>query len=193
METGWFVTANDIKQWTETNKRQAEGLLPLLVRRLIRASCKPDHLHFPSGDSIAIGGWDGTLEVREGNEFVPSSISVWEFGTTGSVNEKFESDFQKRTDNPGDINPSETSFVFVTSRIWKDKDKNVQGKIKNIFGKKLEELMRMIWKTGFNSVQASIDGLLVLLEREQDLYGILSRHGNHGFVVLQLKQLLSLF
>jgi hypothetical protein len=130
METGWFVTANDIKQWTETNKRQAEGLLPLLVRRLIRASCKPDHLHFPSGDSIAIGGWDGTLEVREGNEFVPSSISVWEFGTTGSVNEKFESDFQKRTDNPGDINPSETSFVFVTSRIWKDKDKKCSGKNK---------------------------------------------------------------
>ena len=31
METGWFVTANDIKQWTETNKRQAEGLVPKLV------------------------------------------------------------------------------------------------------------------------------------------------------------------
>ncbi|MDD2341224.1 MAG: hypothetical protein PHQ15_05175 [Methanosarcina sp.] len=74
METGWFVTANDIKQWTETNKRQAEGLLPELVRRLILASCKPDHLHFPSGDSIAIGGWDGTLEVDEGNEFVPSAF-----------------------------------------------------------------------------------------------------------------------
>lgn len=130
METGWFVTTNDIKQWTETKKRQAEESLPELVRRLIRASCRPDHLHFPSGDSIAIGGWDGTLKVYEGNEFIPSGISVWEFGTSGSINEKFESDFQKRTDNPGDINPSETAFVFVTSRTWKDKDKKCSEKNK---------------------------------------------------------------
>ncbi|KKG14621.1 hypothetical protein EO98_18500 [Methanosarcina sp. 2.H.T.1A.6] len=130
METGWFVTANDIKQWTETNKRQAEGLLPELVRRLILASCKPDHLHFPSGDSIAIGGWDGTLEVDEGNEFVPSGFSVWEFGTNGSINNKFESDYQKRSDDPGDISLSETAFVFVTSRIWKDKDKKCSEKNK---------------------------------------------------------------
>ena len=130
METGWFVTANDIKQWTETNKRQAEGLLPELVRRLILASCKPDHLHFPSGDSIAIGGWDGTLEVDEGNEFVPSGFSVWEFGTNGNNNNKFESDYQKRTDDPGDISLSETAFVFVTSRIWKDKGKKCSEKNK---------------------------------------------------------------
>ncbi|GEM_PF-632121 len=130
METGWFVTANDIKQWTETNKRQAEGLLPELVRRLILASCKPDHLHFPSGDSIAIGGWDGTLEVDEGNEFVPSGFSVWEFGTNGNINNKFESDYQKRTDDPGDISLSETAFVFVTSRIWKDKGKKCSEKNK---------------------------------------------------------------
>ena len=133
METGWFVTANDIKQWTETNKRQAEGLVPKLVRRLIRASCKPDYLHFPSGDSIAVGGWDGTLEVLEGNEFIPSGFSVWEFGTDESINKKFEEDFQKRTDNPGDINPSETTFVFATSRIWKDKNKKCSEKNKHVF------------------------------------------------------------
>ncbi len=128
METGWFVTANDIKQWTETNKRQAEGLLPELVRRLILASCKPVHLHFPSGDSVATGGWDGTLEVSQGNEFVPTGFSVWEFGTNGSINSKFESDYQKRTDDPGDINPSETIFVFATSRIWRDKEKKCSDK-----------------------------------------------------------------
>lgn len=137
METGWFVTANDIKQWTETNKRQAEGLLPKLVRRLIRASCKPDNLHFPSGDSIAIGGWDGTLEVHEGNEFVPSDFSIWEFGTDESINKKFEEDFQKRTDNPGGIDPSETTFVFATSRIWKDKNKKCSEKSKENFWKQV--------------------------------------------------------
>ncbi|KAF5043162.1 hypothetical protein DSECCO2_505080 [anaerobic digester metagenome] len=110
--------------------------MPKLVRRLIRASCKPDYLHFPSGDSIAVGGWDGTLEVLEGNEFIPSGFSVWEFGTDESINKKFEEDFQKRTDNPGDINPSETT-VFATSRIWKDKNKKCSEKNKEKFWKRV--------------------------------------------------------
>lgn len=138
METGWFVTASDIKQWTETNKRQAEELLPNLVRRLIRASCKPDYLHFPSGDSIAIGGWDGTLEVHEGNEFVPSGFSIWEFGTNRSINKKFEEDFQKRTDNPGDINPSKKTFVFATSRAWSNKGDKCSEKNKENFWKQVQ-------------------------------------------------------
>jgi hypothetical protein len=75
----------------------------------------------------------------------------------------------------------------------KIKAKNVLKKIKKTFGNKLVELMLMIWKTGFSSVQVFIDGLPVLLENEQVQYGILNRHGNHGPVVLLSKQLLSLF
>lgn len=66
MDTGWVVNSRDIINWTETNKRDAEGFLPKLVRELIYASCKPNHLHFPSGDSVAIGGWDGTLRLKKG-------------------------------------------------------------------------------------------------------------------------------
>ncbi|MBM7558206.1 hypothetical protein [Halanaerobacter jeridensis] len=39
MNEGWFVTANDIKNWTNTDKRRAEEMLPKIVERLIRASC----------------------------------------------------------------------------------------------------------------------------------------------------------
>lgn len=135
MTTGWFVTSNDIKHWTQTQKRRAEELLPELVRRLIRANFKPEHIHFSSGDSIAVGGWDGTLKVDEGNEFVPSGFSVWEFGTNSSINVKFDEDYQKRTDNPIDIITSETTFVFTTSRTWRDKD-----------GKCAEKNKGRIWK-----------------------------------------------
>lgn len=38
--SGWYVTANDIKVWTETNKRLSEEVLPLLIKRLVQASCK---------------------------------------------------------------------------------------------------------------------------------------------------------
>ncbi|NER32343.1 MAG: hypothetical protein F6J89_33290, partial [Symploca sp. SIO1C4] len=61
-KTGWYITTNDIKHWTATNKRQAEEILPLLVKKLILASCNPQKIDFPSGDDIAVGGWDGVLE-----------------------------------------------------------------------------------------------------------------------------------
>jgi hypothetical protein len=79
--SGWLVTANDIKQWTATDKRRAEEMLPLLIKKLIYASCKPREISFPSGDSVSIGGWDGILDVKEGNEFVPAGKSGWEVGT----------------------------------------------------------------------------------------------------------------
>lgn len=37
---GWFITSNDIKVWTDTDKRRAEEVLPLLVKKLILASSK---------------------------------------------------------------------------------------------------------------------------------------------------------
>lgn len=70
--SGWYVTANDIKVWTETNKRRSEEVRPLLIKRLVQASCKPKLINFPSGDAVAIGGWNGILEAEEGNEFVPA-------------------------------------------------------------------------------------------------------------------------
>jgi len=139
MGTGWIVTSNHIKHWTETNKHQAEDLLPKLVSRLIRASCKPDHLYFPFGDSTSIGGFDGTLNVSESNEFIPLGFSVWEFGTDKSINQKFNEDYLKRTKDPKGINPSETTFVFVTSRPWTGKnekcaEKNEEGIWKQVKG-----------------------------------------------------------
>jgi len=122
MTNGWFVTSGDIKQWTKTNKRRAEELLPLLIRNLIYASCKPKHLHFPSGDSVSVGGWDGTLEIEDGNEFIPKGKSVWEFGTNENIQAKADEDYKKRTDNPKNLNPSETTFMFVTSLTWQKKE-----------------------------------------------------------------------
>lgn len=145
MPNGWFITANDIKHWTETNKRDAEGVLPLLVRKMIYASCKVKYLHMPSGDSIANSGWDGILEVEEGNEFIQAGKSVWEFGTDSNCEAKANGDYKKRTDNPGDINQSETVFVFVTSRVFQKKDswsssKNSEQKWKNVIALNADDL-----------------------------------------------------
>jgi hypothetical protein len=46
MSTGWHVTAGDIVKWTETDSRQAQETLPLLVKRLVFASVSPSLISF---------------------------------------------------------------------------------------------------------------------------------------------------
>lgn len=118
----WEVSANDIKNWTETRKHEAEDLLPRLIHKLILASTTPALLHCPSGDSTSVGGYDGVCNVPEGNEFVPAGNSVWECGTNKDVKGKADSDYEKRSSDPGDVTPADSSFIFVTSRVWSNKD-----------------------------------------------------------------------
>ncbi|MCU7886548.1 MAG: hypothetical protein KZQ82_20350, partial [Candidatus Thiodiazotropha sp. (ex Lucinoma annulata)] len=142
---GWFVTTNDIRQWTETEKRRSEEILPLLVKKLILASCEPIYINFPSGDDIAIDGWDGILEVAKGNEFVPGGISGWEFGTSDNVKGKADEDYDKRTDDPRALSLEDTTYVFATSRLWSKKktwcaSKNTDEKWKDVQGINAESL-----------------------------------------------------
>ncbi len=119
--SGWFVTSNDIKVWTATDKRQAEEVLPLLVKKLILASSKPKEINFPSGNAVTTGGWDDILDVEEGNEFIPTGKSGWEFGTNSDVKSKADADYQKRPQNPKSLVPQESTFIFATSRPWTKK------------------------------------------------------------------------
>lgn len=58
-------------------------------------------------------------------------MSAWEFGTDKSVNSKAEDDYEKRTKAPEPFDKKNTTYVFVTSRHWRDRskweaDKNVE-------------------------------------------------------------------
>ena len=128
MVDGWRVTAQDITQWTRTNRRQAQDTLPLLVRKLVLASINPSLLSFPAGDSVLVGGWDGTLSADEGTAFIPVGDSIWEFGTNARINEKANDDYQKRTSNPQGVDTKETTFVFVTSQRWANREDWVREK-----------------------------------------------------------------
>ncbi|UDK97558.1 hypothetical protein EYB33_15135 [Lysinibacillus sphaericus] len=145
MTNGWEVTAQNITNWSENNRRQAQDTLPLLVKKLILASSKPENLSFPSGDSVLVGGWDGFLKVENGNVYIPKGTSVWEFGTTGSVGTKANGDYNKRTADPLGIEKSDTTFVFVTTRVWRNRDewvsqKQQQGHWKQIVGLNADDL-----------------------------------------------------
>lgn len=136
-----WITAAEIDIWTDREPRRAQELLPQLVWKLILGSCKRinDH-HFPYGKAIQYSGYDGFLDTNDEHQFVPVGKSVWEFGTDEDIKGKLNDDYKKRTDNPSGIDLSETTFCFVTTRIWNHRqgiveataEKNAESKWKAV-------------------------------------------------------------
>lgn len=121
-------TATEIAAWA--NKRDAQALMPILLRRLIHGSLpRVVTIGFPGGDSVQLGGFDGTLQVDRGNAWIPDGGSVWESGCNKHVKDKADSDYanrtsklrQKRTTKLRRKDRLETTFVFVTPRRWSKK------------------------------------------------------------------------
>src|SRR5262245_58148339 len=108
----------DIAAWA--NRLDSRSALPELVRRLIHATVADlDEIDFSAGDEIQRHGVDGRVRSRSVHVFVPQGPSVWELGTSMKVQAKADDDYRKRTDKPPDgIEPSLTTYVFVTPRRW---------------------------------------------------------------------------
>lgn len=111
-----FVRALDLQRWAD--ETDARGRLPQLLRRLIFASCFPLRVEFPTREDVQLAGWDGIVDVAEGNEFVPTGVSLWELSATKRTVEKATLDLAKRGENPLGFNKSETTVVVVTPRKW---------------------------------------------------------------------------
>lgn len=115
-----LVNATDLVEWA--NRRDAQGLLPKVIRSLVLATVgNIERIAFSSEEGVQLGGWDGIIEVPEGNAFVPRGLSAWELGTNRDVKRKADEDYEKRTEDPLGLDPSETIFVFVTPRRWSKK------------------------------------------------------------------------
>lgn len=113
-----LIDATDLALWA--NRRDAQELLPLLVRRLILTTASGfSRLHFPAGEGVQYGDWDGLAEVSEGNAFVPNGLSVWEISTNRNPKQKAEQDYVKRCGDPRGVSPAEATYVFLTLRRWK--------------------------------------------------------------------------
>lgn len=98
---------------------ESQTILPWLVRQLIRATT-PElrQLRIPDAEGIRKAGFDGIVETRTGNAWVPGGRSVWEMSTTQSPQAKSQLDFAKRTGMaPADERRSMT-FVTVQLAEW---------------------------------------------------------------------------
>lgn len=143
-----FITSTDLKQWADTN--ECRQLLPELIKRLIDASVSNvDILSFPSGDAVCLPGWDGVVSCEECIDMIPAGVSLWECGASEDVKGKIDSDYEKRTGKPLGFEKSESTFVFVTPRIWSGADEwrqTHQGVWKNVVVYTAVELERWIEK-----------------------------------------------
>lgn len=120
-----FITSTDLKQWAGT--KECQQLLPELVKKLIDASVpKIERLSFPSGDATVLPGWDGIVSCEDCIDLVPAGDSLWECGASEDVKGKIDSDYEKRTGNPLGYEKRESTFVFVTPRIWEGADEWLQ-------------------------------------------------------------------
>lgn len=122
-----WITTLDLRNWSK--RRNCQETLPQLIRKLIRATSNSiKNIKFPSGENVLIGGWDGILEVVEGTEYFPEGFSVWEFGADKNIKGKADRDYKKRSENPLGENPSKTTYIFVTPRLWTKADEWINGK-----------------------------------------------------------------
>ena len=113
------ITATHLVYWSD--QRVAQGMLPILVRRLIYATTQAKALAMPGGESVNVPGWDGIVSVAVGNAWVPDGFSYWELGTSANPASKARGDFQKRKDKLSTEEAAQATFVFVTSRRWRGK------------------------------------------------------------------------
>ena len=112
-----WITSTDIKQWADT--RESQSLLPELIIRLIRAtSTNVNTYRFPCGDAIHLTGWDGVLDSNERIYNISSGISLWECGVNSNPKDKADKDYSKRVNDSLGYSKQESTFVFVTPRVW---------------------------------------------------------------------------
>ena len=123
-----LVTATDLNRWAAT-RLDAQATLPQLVRRLVRESVvRVERLQFRAHEGVLFSGWDGIVQVEVGNAFVPDGTSGWEMGNNKGIKGKADDDYRTRSEDPLGLEPAHTTFVFVTPRRWRDKDKWVREK-----------------------------------------------------------------
>lgn len=94
------------------------------MRRLILATASVAQIDLGAREDVFLPGWDGVVEARGGEPYVPDGASGWEVGVkrTG-LRAKAQSDYDKRTANPLGADPAKSTFVFTTvqSAHWRKK------------------------------------------------------------------------
>lgn len=121
--------ATDLEGWA--GRRVVQSVLPRLVRRLIRATgVRVTKLHVRTDEGVHLSGWDGLVHADEGSPYVPAGASGWEMSVAKGPKTEADDNWTKRTQDPVPLTPEDSTFVFVTPRRWRDKEKWADEKMR---------------------------------------------------------------
>ena len=113
--------ANEIEHWA--NSMDSRAKLAALLRILVHSSCDGlQKVVFPAHDDSQRSGWDGEIQTKVGNPWVPTGSSGWEFGTNKDIKSKADRDFAKSVKAIPKAQRLEMAFIFVTPRRWPGKN-----------------------------------------------------------------------
>jgi hypothetical protein len=118
-----LVDATDLDTYAEQRPREAQELLPHLVRRLLANTPGVTGVSVRTGSSIGMTGYDGQAHGGAGTSFVPAGPGVWELGTSSDPRKKAQEDYRNRKQNPMGIDPATTAFITVSLRKWEESDR----------------------------------------------------------------------
>ena len=115
------IRATEINDWADRDI-SARHRFAALVRRLIHSTSRwLTRLDFPAHESAERPGPDGELEATAATPWIPAGRSLWELGTSKDALAKANSDYRKRIQQTPEVVRSDSTFVFVTSRLWPKK------------------------------------------------------------------------
>lgn len=107
-------------QWAD--RIEARGQFPRLIRRLIsHSNYDVIRIDVRADEGVGLPGFDGVVEATRGTTMVPQGLSIWELGVSQDPGSKAKADYQKRTDELGEGNSSDSTFIFATPRKWPGK------------------------------------------------------------------------
>jgi len=112
-----LADATRLSRWAD--EKEAKYVFPRLVRRLLAATPGIENLSARAGEGISLGGWDMQAVTSAGTPWLPKGPLAFELGGGRSPRTKAQSDYEKRSKDPQGVNPSETSYLFVTPRRWR--------------------------------------------------------------------------
>ena len=118
-----LIDSTRLDQWFAPRNRVGQGVLPHVVRRLIRSTVGFEdlkELRIPVGDEVNLPGFDGVVVSAVGHNFLAQGRSIWEVGVPDPAR-KASSDYTRRTKQITAAERARTTFVFVTPHHWAGK------------------------------------------------------------------------
>ena len=169
-----LLTASMIQALSTEKKRQFEGLLPLIIKKLIISGTSDlTGLRMPSGNDIWASDFDGIVSCTTGTPYVAEGTSAWEFGTSSDSLHKIDSDYVKRTQNSSGIDKGQTSFYLVIPKIWAYRRSRTQWEAEHTDWKSVHVYDASVLCDWINSEPTVVSWLLELLfDTTADFSGI---------------------